>query len=77
MVVVPVDVTVEPARTAKLLAVPRSTSTGVALRCVKVAAATTRPILSEQVTFISFAFVFTHFVQHNSYDGAYGQIGNL
>jgi hypothetical protein len=47
------------------------------LRCVKVAAATTRPILSEQVTFISFAFVFTPFVQHNSYDYAYGKIGNL
>jgi hypothetical protein len=43
MVVGLADVIAEPARTAKLLAVPRSTSIGVALRGRKTAATTTRP----------------------------------
>jgi hypothetical protein len=52
MTVGPVDVTVEPARTAKSLAVPRPTNAAVALRCRKMTAATTRAILGAKVVFI-------------------------
>jgi hypothetical protein len=45
-------VIVAPARTAKLLAVPRSTSIAVALRCRKMAAATTTANLGWKEVFI-------------------------